>query len=132
MPKAVGVLAGLYAFTFLVGALLHLGARIPLGFAVLDEPRIVPAVVVESLCGFALAVSAYALLSRRSWAWSAVTASHAFALGGVLLGMAALSAGRGPRTALNDTYHLAMAVVLATGLVLLSTPIARAVLGHRR
>ena len=29
----------------------------------------------------------------RSWAWAAVTGAHAFALGGVLLGMVALAVG---------------------------------------
>jgi hypothetical protein len=34
----VGVLAAVYAATFLVAVLLHVGVEIPLGFAVLDEP----------------------------------------------------------------------------------------------
>ena len=38
---AIGVLTALYAVTFFLGALLHLGGRIPLGFAVLAEPRII-------------------------------------------------------------------------------------------
>lgn len=36
--SAVGILAAVYAGTFLVAVLLHLGVQIPLGFAVLDEP----------------------------------------------------------------------------------------------
>jgi len=35
------VLVPLEAITFLLGALLHLGVRIPLGFAVLAEPQII-------------------------------------------------------------------------------------------
>ncbi len=93
VSTAVGVLAVLYAVTFLTGALLHLGARIPLGFAVLAEPRIVPATIVEGLCGLFLAVGAYAVLTRRTWAWPAVTAAHAFALGGVMFGITALAVG---------------------------------------
>ena len=81
LATAVGALAVLYAVTFCLGALLHLGVRIPLGFAVLAEPRIVPATIVEGLCGLGLAVGAYAVLSGRSWAWAAVTGAHAFALG---------------------------------------------------
>jgi hypothetical protein len=127
---AVGVLAVLYALTFLIGALLHLGVRIPLGFAVLAEPRIVPATIVEGLCGLFLAVGAYAVLTRRTWAWPAVTAAHAFALGGVVLGMAALAAGAGPSTELNAIYHRAMLVALVAGLALLLTPIARVALGR--
>ena len=49
LATAVGILAVLYAVTFLLGALVHLGVRIPLGFTVLAEPRIYPATVVEGL-----------------------------------------------------------------------------------
>jgi hypothetical protein len=130
LATAIGILAVLYAVTFLLGALLHLGARIPLGFAVLAEPRIVPATIVEGLCGLGLAVGAYATLSRRTWAWPAITAAHAFAVGGVLLGMAALAVGGGPSTELNTIYHRVMLVALVTGLVLLLTPVGRAALGR--
>jgi hypothetical protein len=81
LATAVGIRAVLYAVTFLLGALLHLGVRVPLGFAVLAEPRTVPATVVEGLCGLFLAVGAYAVLTLRTWAWPAVTAAHAFAWG---------------------------------------------------
>ena len=130
LATAIGILAVLYAVTFLLGALLHLGARIPLGFAVLAEPRIVPATIVEGLCGLGLAVGAYATLSRRTWAWPAITAAHAFAVGGVLLGMAALAVGGGPSTELNTIYLRVMLVALVTGLVLLLTPVGRAALGR--
>lgn len=36
---AVGLLAAAYAATLLVAVLLHAGVEIPLGFAVLEEPR---------------------------------------------------------------------------------------------
>ena len=127
---AVGVLAVLYAATFLLGALLHLGVRVPVGSAVLAEPRIVPAAIVEGLCGLFLAVGAYAVLARRTWAWPTVTAAHAFALGGVLLGIGALAVGAGPSTELNHIYHRVMLVALAAGLIFLLTPIGRAALGR--
>ena len=130
LATAVGALAALYAVTFFLGALLHLGVRIPLGFAVLAEPRIVPATIVEGLCGLGLAVGAYAVLSGRSWAWAAVTGAHAFALGGVLLGIAALALGAGPSTELNTVYHRVMLVALVAGLVVLLTPTGRAALGR--
>ena len=130
LATAVGALAVLYAVTFFLGALLHLGVRIPLGFAVLAEPRIVPATIVEGLCGLGLAVGAYAVLSGRSWAWAAVTGAHAFALGGVLLGIAALALGAGPSTELNTVYHRVMLVALVAGLVVLLTPTGRAALGR--
>ncbi len=68
LATTVGVLAVVYAVTFFLGALLHLGVRIPLGFAVLTEPPIIDASIVESLCGLVLAISAYAVLTRRTWA----------------------------------------------------------------
>ena len=111
-------------------ALLHLGVRIPLGFAVLREPLIVPATVVEGFCALALAIGAYAVLTRKTWAWAAVTAAHAFAAAGVLLGIGALAAGLGPSTELNHVYHRAMLVALLAGLGLLMTPTAKAALGR--
>ena len=126
----VGVLSALFAATFFFGALLHLGVRVPLGFAVLAEPRIVPATIVEGLCGLALAGSAYAVLARKRRAWTAAFAAHAFALGGVLLGVTALALGGGPSTLLNTVYHRAMLLALAAVLVLLLTPVARSALGR--
>lgn len=121
------------AAAFLVAALLHLGVRIPLGPVVLAEPVIVPAVVVEGLCGLFLGASASALLTRQTWAWGAAVAAHLFAACGVLLGMWALAAGRGPRTELNDLYHRTILLVLLVGLALLWTPGVRAALrGARR
>ncbi len=130
LAAVIGILAALYAATFSVGALLHLGVRIPLGFAVLAEPRIIPATIVEGLCALGLGVGAYAVLAGRSWAWSAVTGAHAFALGGVLLGITALALGGGPSTELNTIYHRVMLVALVAGLAVLSTPAGRTALGR--
>ncbi|MDQ3432963.1 MAG: hypothetical protein M3467_12260, partial [Actinomycetota bacterium] len=58
-------------------------------------------------------------------------ASHAFALAGVLLGTAAVAAGRGPHSVLNDTYHRVMIVVLIAGLVALSMSAVKTALRHR-
>src|SRR5215208_2298596 len=60
MKIAVGILSAVYAVTFFCGALLHLGVRIPLGAAVLAEPTILPAAIVESLCGSALSRCSHA------------------------------------------------------------------------
>ena len=128
VAKAVGILSALYATTFFFGALLHLGLRIPLGFAVLAEPRIIPATVVEGLCGMALAVAAFAVLIRMSWAWTAAFTAHAFSLGGVLLGIGALAVGAGPSTELNAIYHRVMLVALVAVLTLLLSPAGRTAL----
>lgn len=122
-------LTALDAATFCVGSVAHLGGEIPLGVATLAEPRIVPATIVEGLCGLALATSAWAQFTRRPWAWAATVGAHAVALGGVLLGMGALAAGRGPRTPLNDTYHLTMVAVLSGTLALLASSTGKAALG---
>lgn len=50
----VGLLSAAYAATFVVAVLLHIGVRIPLGFAVLDEPRRPVAVFVEGTIAIAL------------------------------------------------------------------------------
>jgi hypothetical protein len=111
----------LEALSFLCFALVHLGVRIPVDLAVIQEPRRPFAVIVEGLAAVALATGASAVLTRRTWAWVAATAAHAVALAGMLWGMVAIAAGRGPHTQLNDTYHRVMVVVLGAGLILLLT-----------
>ncbi len=128
VAAAVGVLSAVFAATFFFGALLHLGMRVPLGFTVLEEPEILPATIVEGLCGLALAIAAFAVLARRGWAWTIAFAAHAFALGGVLLGMAALAVGAGPSTDLNTIYHRVMLVALVVVLALLLSPTGRSAL----
>src|SRR5215218_11255407 len=125
VAMAVGVLSAVYAATFFFGALLHLGIKVPLGFTVLEEPRIIPATIVEGLCGLALAVTAFAVLARRNRAWTIALAAHAFALGGVLLGISALAVGAGPSTELNTIYHRVMVVALVAVLALLASPAGR-------
>jgi hypothetical protein len=125
MTTAVGILSAVFAATFFFGALLQLGVRIPLGFTVLAEPTILPATIVESLCGLALSFSAFAVLTRVSFAWTAAFAANAFVLGGVLLGVAALTLGGGPSTDLNTIYHRVMLVSLVAVLALLLSPTGR-------
>jgi hypothetical protein len=129
--RVIAVLATVYAATFVVAVVLHLGVEIPLGFGVLDEQRRPFAVIVEGSAGIVLAVGAFAVFARKTWAWAAVTGAHAFALAGVLWGMVAVAAGRGPHTQLNDTYHVAMVVFLAAGLILLLAPLGRTALRRR-
>ncbi len=126
----IGVLMILEAITFLLAAMLHLGIQFPLGFS---EPQIIPATVVEGLCGIFLAVGAYAVFVRKSWAWQGAVAAHVFAVAGVLLGITALALGAGPSTQVNTIYHRTILVVLVLVLALLLTPGARAELGasHR-
>ena len=104
---------------------MHLGIRIPLGFAMVEEPVILPATIVEGLCGTALAIAAITVLVRRNGAWTVATAAHTFALGGVLLGITALAVGAGPSTDLNTVYHRVMVVALVAVLALLISPAGR-------
>ena len=102
-----------------------------MAFAVVEEPRRPFAVIVEGLATLVLALAAFAVVKRRTWAWAAATGAHAVALAGVLWGMVAIAAGRGPHTQLNDTYHRVMVVVLGAGLILLLTRPGRTLLdGH--
>ena len=123
----ISVLIVLEAITFLLATLLHLGIQFPLGFS---EPRIIPAAIVEGLCGIFLAVSAYAMFAHRSWAWWGAIAAHVFAVAGVLLGITALALGAGPSTEANTIYHRVILAVLVVVLALLATPGARAALGR--
>jgi hypothetical protein len=129
--RAVGVLLAAEATTFLLGAITHLGVGIPLGFGVLQEPRIVDATVVEGLSAMLLATAVYAVLTHRGWAWLAATVAHGFAIIGVLVGMFALAAGLGPTTTANTIYHRTILLVLVIGLALLQTPAAKVALGRR-
>lgn len=125
---AVVIIRALIVFdtvTLLLFALLHLNGPLALGSAVLAEPRIIPAAVVEGLAGLICAVSAYAVFARASWAWLATIAAHVFALAGVLLGIVTIAAGFGPHSALNDGYHRLMVALLVMGLIVLATPDAK-------
>lgn len=130
MTTVFGVLAALYAITFFTGAMLHLGVQIPIGGTVISEPTIIPATIVETLCGLALAAGAYAVLSNERGSWTVIVVAHAFAASGVLLGMAAIALGAGPGTDLNTIYHRVMLTALAAGLVVLLTPAGRSAFGR--
>ena|SRR5215472_15355284 len=77
----IRVLIVIEAVTFLLAALLHTGIQFPLG---ISQPQIIPATIVEGLCWLFLSVSAYAVFARKTWAWRAAIAAHAFAVVGVL------------------------------------------------
>lgn len=116
----VGVLF-IEAVSLLIGAIVHLGVKIPVGIMVLTEPQIIPATIVEGFCGLVLLGAAYAVFTHKPWSWGAVVAAQTIALGGVVLGVVALAFGAGPNTASNALYHRTMLALLVGGLVLLST-----------
>lgn len=111
----------------LFAGIVHLvGARIPLGVAVFEEPPILPAGIVEGLAGLIFALATYAVFARRGWAWSAALAAHLFASAGFLVGIIATRSGTTP---FNHVYHYVMMAVFVLGLLLLLAPGARTALG---
>ncbi len=126
----IGIVMIIEAITFWIGAMLHLGTPIPLGFTVITEPQIIPATIVEGLCGLVLAVGAYAVFTSQSWAWPATIAAHVISIAGVLLGITSLALGFGPRTELNTVYHWTILSVLILVLTWLLTSSGKAALSR--
>jgi hypothetical protein len=117
LTSALRVLLLFEALGFLLFAVLHLGLPLSLGFVLLEEPPRPYAVMVESAAAFLLTLGALAAITHRPWAWATATVAHVFALVGVLWGIVAIQAGRGPHTPLNDTFHGVMIVLLIAGLI---------------
>ena len=112
------------AALFVFGALQHAGVRI----GPLHEPVIVPASIVEALCGLALGWGAAAVLKRSLKAWRAALIGNLVAMLGVAIGMVSLAVGAGPRTASNDLYHRMMLALAAVSLLILVVPSLRSAL----
>jgi hypothetical protein len=112
------------AALFVFGALQHDG--VPIG--PLHEPVLVPASVVETLGGLALTWGAAAVLKQSPKAWRAALLGNLVAMLGVAIGMVALAAGAGPRTASNDLYHKIMLTLGAASLLILVVPTLRTAL----
>jgi hypothetical protein len=125
MKTLLGLIMIVNAAFFLFGAIQHLGVAIG-GF---HEPRIIPAAIVETICAIGLLLGASAVLAQWKDLWRVALIANLVALGGVLLGMAALVLGAGPRTASNDLYHRIMLVLIGIGVVILFS--ARSALHQR-
>lgn len=100
------------ASTFAIGSVAHIGVVLGVGPLRLREPRILAATIVETVCAIALGGGAVGLWTNGRAAWWTAALALAVSLGGVLLGMAALAVGAGPRTMTNDLYHVAVLLVL--------------------
>ena len=106
LATALGLLGAVEAATFLIFASLHLGLRIPLG-----SPRWLSRTsgrLPASRHSAVLPWGPLPVIIFAGWrhAWLTAVVAHVVSICGVLLGMAALAAGRGPRTESNDVYHL--------------------------
>jgi hypothetical protein len=115
VKSLLGFLMMANAALFFFGAVQHVGVTI----GRFHEPHIIPAAIVETICGISLVSGAVIVLSRPVLPWAAPLISNLVALAGVLLGMVALAAGRGPRTASNDLYHHIMLGLISVNLVVL-------------
>jgi hypothetical protein len=102
------------AALFFFGAVQHAGIAV----GSFHEPFIIPAAIVETLCGLCLLWGAAALFRNSKTGWRTALMMNVVALGGVLLGIAALASGAGPRTASNDLYHRIM-LLIGAGLLIL-------------
>jgi uncharacterized membrane protein len=124
----IKILIAAEAISFLLAALLHTGIQFLPGFA---EPRNTIAAIVEGICGIFLAVSAYAVFVRKTWAWRVAIAAHFFAVAAVLLGITVIALGNNPGgDEANNIFHRVILVVLVVVLTGLLTPGAKAILGR--
>ena len=118
LPATMNMLAWITAANvalFMFGAMQHAGVAV----GPFREPRIVPAAVVEAICGAALAYAAATLFRRTPAARRAAIIGNVVALVGVIIGFVALAVGAGPRTASNDLYHRLMLLAIGVSFALL-------------
>jgi len=119
MRIALGLLMALSMALFVFGAVQHVGVEI----GRFSEPVIVPAAIVESICAFSLFWGLWAVCRESPAFWRVAFIGNLVALAGVLLGIVALAAGRGPRTVSNDNLHRAMLTLI--GLSFVALPVVR-------
>ena len=127
MKRTAAILMLANAALFLFGALQHAGVAI----GPFREPRIIPASIVETLCATGLIWGAAAILSGSLKARRSALIGNVIAIAGVAIGIVALAAGAGPRTASNDLYHEIMLALAAASLLILLIPAGRMALTRR-
>jgi hypothetical protein len=113
MRIVLGLLMALNMALFVFGAIQHVGVEI----GRFHEPVIVPAAIVESVCALSLLWGLWALFRGSRAVWRIAFTGNLIALAGVLLGIVALAAGRGPRTVSNDHLHVAMLTLIGLSLM---------------
>ena len=115
MRIVLGLLMTLNTALFVFGAIQHVGVEI----GRFHEPVIVPAAIVESVCAVSLLWGLWAVFRGSPAFWRIAFTGNLIALCGVLLGIVALEAGRGPRTISNDNLHRAMLTLIGLSLMTL-------------
>jgi hypothetical protein len=107
------------AAAFAFGAVAHRGRPIRLGLATVQEPLVIPAMIVEAVSAVSFAIAAYGIFSGKQAARGATVTAHVMSMAGLLMAMVGVGLGILPRTLFNDVYHLIMLGVLTLGIVLL-------------
>ena len=115
MKTVAGLLMIANAAIFFFGGVQHAGITV----GRFREPLIIPAAIVESICGLCLLWGAIALFRNSARRWRIALITNLIAFGGVLLGIAALAVGAGPRTASNDLYHRMMLILIGAVILIL-------------
>jgi hypothetical protein len=115
MRIVLGLLMALSTALFVFGATQHVGLEI----GRFSEPVIVPAAIVESICALSLLWGLWAVFRDSPAFWRIAFTGNLIALAGVILGIVALAAGRGPRTVSNDNLHRAMLTLIGLSFVVL-------------
>ena len=113
MKTIAGWLMTANAAVFFFGGVQHAGVTL----GRFHEPLIIPAAIVEALCGLCLAWGASSLFRADRTRWRTALITNLVALGGVVLGIVALAIGAGPRTASNDHYHKIMIGLIVAALL---------------
>ena len=115
MKTVAGLLMVTNAAIFFFGGVQHAGVSV----GRFHEPLIIPAAIVEFLCGLCLLLGTIALFRDWRMRWRIALTTNLIALSGVLLGVAALAVGAGPRTESNDLYHRMMLILIIAVILLL-------------
>ncbi len=120
-----GVLMLLEAATFGVAAVLHLDARISLGFVTVHGERVGQAAIAELVICGVLAFGAAVVLARPADARQLACVVTGFAIFGVIVGLTTIALGVGPRTIPDLVYHITIMVVLLISFAVLMNRRAR-------
>jgi len=115
MKTVAGLVMTANAAVFFFGGVQHAGVTVWR----FHEPAIIPAAIVEAVCGLCLLWGAGALFRGGRTRWRTALITNLVALGGILLGVIALAVGAGPRTTSNDLYHQIMIGLIAAALLLI-------------
>lgn len=108
MDRLLKILLGVEAVIFILASASHMGLPVPW----LMGPRILPAAVVEGVCGLVLLYASLHGGARTALVCQAV------AFAGVLLGLAVLTLTGAPRYIVTDLAEVVVIACLGIGLVI--------------